>query len=228
VTAEEKHRLAEHILNLFFVRQDVYGLETEDGWLTVKQPVTLEIILHHLNGGPCLGAHPISADNRCRWIGWDIDNKRAEAFINRVAGKYSIQAILFNFTGGGRGYHVRVFFNRLISAEDSNRLAKELLQGFKGVEYFPRQISIGTEGFGNFMRLPLGRHHKTGRIGKLVRPKSIFEIKPCPPPVLLTFRDIQEACQDRVQDQRGGWNCLAIDGTVGYCKPQLCPKGGKP
>lgn len=225
--SEEKLELAEHILNLFFMRRDVYGVETPQGWITEKKPVTVDLILEHLNGGPCLGAHPIGADNRCRWIGWDIDNERAEAFINKVAGKYPKQAILFNFTGGGRGYHVRVFFNRLISARDANRLARELVQGFEGIEYFPRQSSISTEGFGNFMRLPLGKHGKTGRVGGLIFPQSLLEIKPCVPPVPLTFTDIKEGCPDRVQDQRGDWNCTAIDGTVGYCKPQFCPKGVK-
>jgi hypothetical protein len=30
-------------------------------------------------------------------------------------------------------------------------------------------------------------------------------------------------CQYRVYDQLGDANCLAIDGTVGYCKKELCP-----
>jgi hypothetical protein len=34
---------------------------------------------------------------------------------------------------------------------------------------------------------------------------------------------IERGCQYRVYDQLGDANCLAIDGTVGYCKKELCP-----
>lgn len=222
----ENDLLVQRTLELFFVRRDVYGLETPDGWLTVKQPVTSAIVREHLNGGHCLGAHPIGADNRCRWIGLDFDFE-PKAIVNRALQRYPRSAVLFNFTGG-RGYHLRVFFNRLISATDAHRLAKELAEGLRNVEFYPKQPYISGEGFGNFMRLPLGCHRKTGRKGTLIFPRSLLEIKSCPPPVPLTFTDIKEACPDRVQDQRRGWNCTAVDGTVGYCKPQFCPKGVKP
>jgi len=35
---------------------------------------------------------------------------------------------------------------------------------------------------------------------------------------------IEKDCQYRVFDQLGDANCLAIDGTVGYCREDLCPR----
>jgi hypothetical protein len=220
--ADEKRELARCMLQLFFVRQDVYGIETPEGWITEKKPVTIDLIIEHLNGGPCLGAHTINADNKCRWIGLDFD-ENAKIVVNKAYAQYPKSATLFNETGG-RGYHVRIFFNRLISASEAHRLAKELAEGIQGVEFYPKQQAIGVEGFGNFMRLPLGRHRKTGGIGALIFPSSLSEIKPCEPPVPLAFAESAEDCPDRVQDQKGYWNCVAVDGTVGYCMAQLCPK----
>lgn len=216
--------LARRMLHLFFVRRDAYGIETPKGWITVKKPVTSDLILRHLEGGPCLGAHPIGADNRCRWIGWDADeHEKAALIVKKAVATYPRSSVLFNFTGG-RGYHVRVFFNRSIPAAEAHRLARQLAEGIEGVEFFPKQPHISSEGFGNFMRLPLGRHRKTGRTSTLISPRSLLEIKPCTPPVPPTFAEIREACPDRIRDQKGYWNCTAIDGTVGYCKPQFCPK----
>jgi len=222
--APPKDELAERILELFFVRRDVYGVEMAQGWITVKEPVTLELVRQHLNGGPCLGAHPISANNRCRWIGWDFDTKeKADLVYSKAVAKYPKSSVLLNSTGG-RGYHIRVFFDRLIPAAVAHRLAKKLVEGLEGVEYYPKQAGIGAEGSGNFMRLPLGRHRKSSRVGVLIFPETLMEIKQCSPPVPLTFEEIVQDCPDHVQDLKGYCNCRAIDGTVGYCRPQLCPK----
>jgi len=216
--------LAKRILELFFVRRDVYGLETAHGWITEKKPVTLELIMRHLNGEVCLASHPIDSGNRCSWIGWDVDNhKKARELKLRVEKKYPKHALLFNFTGH-RGFHLRVFFNRKIRAEDAYLLAKEMANEIQGIEYYPKQPRISSTGYGNFMRIPLGKHRKTGRVGNLIEPSSLFQIRPCTPPVSLSYEEIKEFCQHKIKDQHGNWNCIAINGTVGLCNQQLCPK----
>lgn len=232
-SAHPRDELAERITELFFVRLDAHGVEMLQGWITVKQPVTLELVQQHLRGGPCLGAHPISADDRCRWIGWDLDAKeKADLVYSRAVAKYPKSSVLLNSTGG-RGYHIRVFFNRSIPAADAHRLAKELTQGMEEVECYPKQASIGVEGLGNFMRLPLGRHRKTDRTGTLIFPQSLLEIKPCAPPVPPTFKQLAEQCQHRVEeakmDNQGRvlkldvYDCLFSNGTVGSCREEQCP-----
>jgi len=225
--------LAQRILDLFFVRRDAYGLETPQGWITVKQPVTLDLIHTHLSGGPCLGAHPIDQDNRCRWIGWDFDEARkATLLYERAKAEYPSTALLLNFTGG-RGCHLRAFFNRLIQAFVGCQLARQLVEEREGVEWYPKQPRISREGFGSFMRLPLGRHAKTGRVGRLIHPATLLEIKPCAPPVPSTFKLMAEQCQHRVQEARMNgegrivkldtYDCLFSNGTVGSCREDQCP-----
>jgi hypothetical protein len=215
--------LAQGIMDLFFVRHDVYGIELPQGWITVKKPVTLGLILQHLNGGPCLGAHVIDQQSRCRYIGWDMDEARKSQLIFARAKAWYPDSVLYNFTGG-RGYHVRVFFNRPILSNVAFVLTKKLVEGTEGVECYPKQKWISHSSVGNFMRVPLGKHRKTGRVGTLIYPKSFSEIKPCSPPTPLTYNELKQSCASRIQDNLGYWNCVAREGAVGFCEPKTCPK----
>jgi hypothetical protein len=230
---DSKDVLAKRMLELFFIRRDAYGLEKPSGWKTVKQPVTIDLIEQHLNGEPCLGAHPISLENQCKWIGWDLDTKeKADVVYSRAIKRYPKTAVLLNSTGG-RGYHIRIFFNRSIPAEDANRLARELVEGIEGVEYYPKQAWISKRGFGNFMRLPLGKHQKTGRTGKLIFPKSLLEIKPCAPPFPSSFEQVAKQCQYRIHEAKMSaeghivkldlYDCTFGNSTTGSCQKENCP-----
>ena len=227
----KNYSLAERILNLFFIRRDVYGLETEDGWKTVKKPVTVKLIMEHLQGKYCLGAHPIGEKGECRWIGWEVDSAAAlPPLRRRVASMFPEKAILIHATGG-RSYHIKVFFKHPIRSEDAYRLARHVAEGLRGVEYFPKQPTVGR-GYGNFMRVPLGRHRKTGRIGVLIRPRSLFEIAPCEPPVPPIFSSLAEECPFRIREARmvdgkiellDTYSCTYYDGSIGRCSQHLCP-----
>ena len=227
----KNYSLAERILNLFFVRRDVYGLETEDGWKTVKKPVTAKLIMGHLEGRYCLGAHPIGEKGECRWIGWEVDSAATlPPLRRRVANMFPEKATLIHTTGG-RSYHIKVFFKYPIRSEDAYWLARRVAEGLRGVEFFPKQPSIGR-GYGNFMRLPLGRHRKTGRIGVLIQPKSLFEVSPCEPPIPPIFSSLAEECSFRVREARmingriellDTYSCTYHDGSIGRCSQHLCP-----
>jgi hypothetical protein len=63
---------------------------------------------------------------------------------------------------------------------------------------------------GNFIRLPLSRHFKTGNWSKILK-GDIWKVKP------------YVTCQHRVYDQFGDPNCTYYNGTIGYCQQDLCP-----
>jgi len=201
--------------------------------VTVKEPVTLEVVQRHLRGEICLGAHPVGPDGECRWIGWEADSSTMlRPILSAAKSMFPEKAMLVHSTGG-RSFHVKVFFNRPIRAEDAYALAKKVAESVEGVEFYPKQAKVG-EGFGNFMRIPLGRHGKTGEKGALIQPKSLSEIVPCPPPDWCTpiFKFFAMECAYRVNEIRrrkgalaetGLHCCLYFDGTVGYCSENLCP-----
>lgn len=201
--------------------------------MTVKEPVTLEVVQRHLRGEICLGAHPVGPDGECRWIGWEADSSTMlRPILSAAKSMFPEKAMLVHSTGG-RSFHVKVFFNRPIRAEDAYLLAKKVAEGAPGVEFYPKQAKVG-EGFGNFMRVPLGRHGKTGEKGALIQPKSLSEIVPCPPPDWCApiFKFFAAECTHRVKEVRenkgnfvetGLYCCLYFDGTVGYCDEACCP-----
>jgi len=231
VNSESSRELARRIIELFFIRRDVYGLETESGWKTVKKPVTINLVMGHLQGKYCLGAHPIGKKGECKWIGWEADSASlTPPLISRILKSFDRRAILIHETGG-RSIHVKVFFRYAIKSRDAYWLARRVAEGLRGVEFFPKQPSIGR-GYGNFMRLPLGRHRKTGRIGVLIQPKSLFEVVPCRPPAPPTFSSIAEECPFRVREARmvdgkiellDTYSCTYHDGSIGRCSQHLCP-----
>ena len=224
--------VAERLLDLFFVRRDVYGLEAEDGWRTVKKPVTAGLVKGHLEGRYCLGAHPIGRNGECRWIGWEIDSATVlPPLYTRLKAVFPESAMVIHTTGG-RSYHIKVFFKCPISSEDAYRIAKRMAGDLRGVEFYPKQPGIGR-GYGNFMRLPLGRHGRTGRIGVLIRPESLFDVAPCMPPAPPVFSSLAGDCPYRVQEAwmvngrielLDEYSCTYHNGSIGRCKAELCPK----
>jgi hypothetical protein len=110
---------------------------------------------------------------------------------------------------GGRGTHIFVFLQPTPLwqiADKLNRIENEFKR-----KIFPKQREFRKDMLGNFIRLPLGLHHKTGNWSKIIK-GNIWTVKP------------YVTCQYRVNDQYGDGNCTAINGTVGYCQQNLCPK----
>ncbi|HVK19218.1 MAG TPA: hypothetical protein VM533_19955 [Fimbriiglobus sp.] len=91
-------------------------------------------------------------------------NLRFAAQIWRVCNGLGVTALVYGSNGKG-GVHVRVGFARLMPGWKLRRFGFWLVRGWKdaGVltapEVFPKQDRPGSEGCGNYVRLP-GKHHK--------------------------------------------------------------------
>jgi len=200
--------LAEKLYELFIARDDVYGVETSEGWKTVRGKLTTKEVQEHLNGKYTLGVYPFNRKGYIKWLCLDFDYKGGEFFAIYMGKKFSKESVIVEDTGG-RGTHVWVFLQPTPLwqiADKITEMEKEI-----GVRIFPKQREWKTDTIGNFVRLPLGKHHKTGNWSKIVK-GDIWTVKP------------YITCNHRIYDQYGDANCLAIDGTVGYCQQNLCPK----
>lgn len=121
----------------------------------MKEPVTVKLITGHLEGRYSLGAHPIGEKGECRWMGWEVYSAATlPPLRRRVTNMFPENATLIHTTGG-RSYHIKVFFKYPIRSEDAYWLARHIAEGLRGVEFFPKQPSVGR-GYRNFMRVPLG------------------------------------------------------------------------
>lgn len=110
----------------------------------------------------------------------------------RMAGDLGVTTVLSY--GGGKGLHVLGIWENPVPASESRMIAEAILGSFNcfhphrgdifwkhneyypelTIEVFPKQTEIASGGFGNLMRLPLGRNPKTGKEAFLVKPGSTF------------------------------------------------------
>ena len=156
------------IRRLFISRSDAYAVQNDDGTYTsVKKPLTDDLFEQHLKGEITLGPYQINPkDNTVKFVGWDIDNRKdglhiAQAIVQELK-KYGLQGII-EPSGSPDSYHVWLFCNPTDAAiaYDFGRQIVGNLE-CKDIEVFPKQRGIEKDGYGNLIKLPLGKHRKTG------------------------------------------------------------------
>lgn len=200
--------MAERLFELFVARRDVYGFEDENGWKTVKGKLTVNEVEKHLKGEFTLGIYPFTEKGAIRWVLADLDYKGGDLVYEHVCKSFSKDSAVMVDTGG-RGTHIFALLQPTPLWEIAQKIGK--MEKTLGVRIFPKQREWRTSTIGNFVRLPLGVHHKTGSWSRIIR-GDIWKVKP-----YLT-------CQHRVYDQFGDGNCLYYDSSIGYCQQDLCPK----
>jgi len=200
--------LAKQLFQLFIVNDEAYGVEDENGWRTVKAKLTLENIEDHLKGKYCLGIFPFNKKGIIRWFALDLDYKGGELHYEYLCKKFGKQSILMVDTGG-RGTHIFV----LLQPTPLWKIANELntIENDLKRRIFPKQREWHKDMLGNFIRLPLSRHFKTGNWSKIVK-GDIWKVKP------------YKVCTFMIYDQHGDANCTYYDSSIGYCQQDLCPK----
>ena len=206
-SSDDLWRLAGRLFKLFVARTDVYGVEDERGWRTEKGELTRELVVKHLKGELTLGVLPFNAKGVCKWICADVDQPKGDYIYEMVVERFGEGSVLLERTGG-KGSHVWVFLEPTPLwqiAPVLDELEKELW-----VRFFPKQRSIKAETVGNFVRLPLGLHHKTGQWSRIVK-GDIWSVRPyC-------------TCRYRTFDQFGEPICTYSEGAPAVCEPSNCP-----
>jgi hypothetical protein len=200
--------LAERLHELFVARDDVYGVETGEGWRTERGKLTLEQVEKHLKGEFTLGVYPFNRKGYVKWLLADLDYKGGELIYEYFCKKYGKESVILEDTGG-KGTHIWVILQPTPLWQIASKL--DAMEKELGVKLFPKQREWRADTIGNFVRLIFGKHHKTGNWSKIIK-GNIWTVKP------------YVTCQYRVYDQHGDGNCTAINGTVGYCQQNLCPK----
>lgn len=197
--------LARKYYQIFFQESTHYARAeiTANGslkYVTEKGIPDLALIQDHIDEKNVLGAYTVSPGDTIRWLAWDIDSKlgldRAREIARRISDflreKDIPHAIEFS---GGKGYHIWLFFKDKESAALGKELGERLRDYFgfaKGgqihVEVFPKQAHIDDQAgeVGSLLRLPLGKHPKTGNKavfctttdweeGVILDPEEVFE-----------------------------------------------------
>lgn len=186
--------LLRHYLNLFsgretcFARQWVNKSEGRQGYVPVRQPMTLKDVEAHITGHRTYGMYLIRSDNTVRLAVVDADlsaefrsakipaETKHHIFRERTYMVSQIREIgkrlslrpLVEFSGG-KGFHFWFFFSEPVAAgRVKSILEREIVPLSKDIsafrlEVFPKQAELAGKGLGNLVKLPLGIHRMTGR-----------------------------------------------------------------
>ena len=143
--------------SVFQGREDAYGLETDGGPIAVREKLSDEIILDHLNGKKRIGVYPLLHGGLINLAVIDLDEREQEK-VNRICTP-CLENHLFPSVekSKSKGFHIWFFFNKPVSAK---AVRKSLLKILKDIgvdcEVFPKQNSLTSDnGLGNFVFLPL-------------------------------------------------------------------------
>lgn len=175
------------ITKRFFHRTSDFAVQrftSTHGWYYQRQhrPITERDVDKHLNKKITLATYPIREDGTSIFLVIDIDMTKDDIPIE-VAQQKAVQVVgvvhkLFGRgtflveDSGNRGYHVWMWFQepiptpRVKALGDFIAAAVESTEGIK-LEVYPRQSAI-FEGVGNCIKVPMGRHQKSGNSNPFV------------------------------------------------------------
>lgn len=150
----------------------------------------LQLPIRDANDGSGI-SHVETIRNTVKYVVFDLDthDEEAQEFLQEccralVRGNASSLALgtdgfpmLLLERSGNKGSHVWLFFSEPISAAKVRRWLErdfwprwqeEATQNRWPLEVFPKQDEVATGGFGNLVKLPLGRHAVTGNFSEFV------------------------------------------------------------
>lgn len=174
--------------SLFLGRENVFGrfwqrTDGRMGYTPVYHIMSDEALASHLQGETILATYLLQPDETIRALVIDIDGPEAtpngeeKAFVLAIRlisslAKQSLEPLWFS--SGGKGYHLWFCFTEAVQAKVARQWVQKWLEKFRPfpegvlVEIFPKQDSLAPGALGSLIRLPLGRHPKTGRWSKML------------------------------------------------------------
>ena len=133
------------------------GIKVKGQSFVVRQPVTDELWLKHLQGTQSLGIIPINEDNQCVWGCVDIDSYAGFDHKKLIEQIKQLKLPLVVCRSKSGGAHVFLFTTESVSAERMRDKLTEIKTalGYGGSEVFPKQIQLKSQDdTGNFLNLP--------------------------------------------------------------------------
>ena len=142
------------------------GGKAEAKSFVVREPLTIEKVEGHLNGGQGIGAIPINTSNMCRFGAIDIDDYDLDLndVVRRVRDSKAPLVLCRSKSGGAHLFlFLSAFEEAVLVREYLTELASAL--GFAGREIFPKQdtILVDRGDVGNFINLPYHNAESTMR-----------------------------------------------------------------
>jgi hypothetical protein len=172
-------QLIEAFAKTFIYRHDCYPIQLANGaYITLKEPLTLDLVVAHLRGEMTLGAYALDSESIAHWICFDADTDEKWQDFKELSLSLQAQNISHYLELSRRGGHLWLFTSplpgKVIRQFGTQLLAQNDIsiyddKGKMRIELYPKQdeLRIGT---GSLVRLPFGIHRKTGKRYPFITP----------------------------------------------------------
>ncbi|MGB9740854.1 MAG: TOTE conflict system archaeo-eukaryotic primase domain-containing protein [Candidatus Bathyarchaeales archaeon] len=194
---EKSETLPEVVGKLFVNRSDCYCLQKVNGsYIKVEASLTDNILHQHLRGELTVGAYQLGKDNTVKYLCFDFDPEHLPDTRLAVQRLLSVlfekrreddgverprvwpSAVLLEASRWpDESYHVWVLFSLPVHAKVARWLGLRCLEladlNPREVEVFPKQTELTKDRpYGNFVKLPLGKHQAAGKWSRLLNPEN--------------------------------------------------------
>lgn len=170
----------------------------EVGYSPVHAPLTAQRVADHLAGRLTLGAYVLRADSTVTWACFDLDLDREgrarlaaggdgakaawttvrDAALHLAATLADHGLVPLVEASGFKGVHVWLLLEEPVPAAATRAWCGALLDHLGpppagvSIELFPKADEVGPKGLGNLVKLPLGRHLRSGRWSTFLDPRG--------------------------------------------------------
>lgn len=199
-------------MELFVHRSDVFSEQQASGaYFPVRQPITTDDVAEHLAGLASYGSYVIRPeDQSVRYVVFDLDthDEAAQHHLLLSVG-YMLQVALGDEqpegwtegtfqcslleSSGNKGTHLWVFLSAPLPAAQVRRwVTRDFMPAWEEkarpanwpIEVYPKQDGVDEGGFGNLVKLPLGKHRVSGNFSHFIRQTgwatSVDDVVPLP------------------------------------------------
>jgi hypothetical protein len=193
----DTYNLALALRRLFVNREDCYCVQKQNGgYVKVDEPLTVNVLQQHVKGELTVGAYQLGTDNTVKYLCFDFDPEHLNDTHEAVRGLLAVifekrkeaddverpriwrSAVLLEASRyPDPSYHVWVLFSIPVHAKVARWLGLRCLEltglNPREVEVFPKQTELTSERpYGNFVKLPLGKHQAAGKWSRLLNPEN--------------------------------------------------------
>jgi hypothetical protein len=161
--AELDPQLVTAFASTFIHRSDCYPIQLDVGtkYVTVKKPLTTELLMGHIRGVVTLGAYALDEESVAHWLCLDADDEEQWQGLKQLAGNLEAEGTTAYLETSRRGGHYWLFTPPL-PGKIIRQFGKQLIRSHNlgsEIELYPKQDEL-KEGVGSLVRLPLGVHQR--------------------------------------------------------------------
>ena len=152
--------LVEAYASVFVHCWSQYAVQQRDGsYWRVRDPLTLPLLAAHLAGRCTLGTYLLDEFNQCSFAVFDADRQDGLEQLAGLAMELALSGIPTLLEASRRGGHLWV---HLAQPTPARAVRAWLLPAahLLGVEFYPKQDTLGPDGACSLIRLPLGIHRQ--------------------------------------------------------------------